>query len=121
MRTASFDTEFTLAELKQLTLEIRVLFVKIDANKTEYTKDLVSIDLSSKFAATMKVENSDTMHCFHKCFHIFTEIYFGDDSDAQDSGLFQIGVRFKSVPVTDTSKRPEAFITYAINESGATG
>ncbi len=120
MRTASFDTEFTLAELKQLTLEIRVLFVKIDANKTEYTKDLVSIDLSSKFAATMKVENSDTMHCFHNVSH-FTEIYIGDDSDAQDSGLFQIGVRFKSVPVTDTSKKPEAFITYAINESGATG
>ncbi len=50
IKTLSFD-DVTIAEVNGLTLDVRALFVKPD--KTVITKDLTSIDLSSKFSVSM--------------------------------------------------------------------
>ncbi len=60
-KTLSFD-DVPFATLNQKTLDVRARFVKPD--KTVITKDLTSIDLSSKFSVTMIKDKSINVFCF---------------------------------------------------------
>ncbi len=100
IKTLSFD-DVTIAEVNGLTLDVRARFVKPD--KTVITKDLTSIDLSSKFSASMLKGKTVPVSCFV----VDEKINIGE---AKDAMLFQIGVKFK----TGISKTPELAVIYTI-------
>ena len=100
IKTLSFD-DVTIAEVNGLTLDVTARFVKPD--KTVITKDLASVDLSSKFSASMLKDKTVPVSCFV----VDEKINIGE---AKDAVLFQIGVKFK----TGISKTPELAIIYAI-------
>ncbi len=96
----SFD-DVTIAEVNDLRLDVRARFVK--PHETVITKDLTSIDLSSKFSVSMLEDKTTTISCFV----VDEKINIGE---AKDAALFQIGVKFKS----GISKTPELAVIYAI-------
>ncbi len=100
IKTLSFD-DVSIATLSNNTLDVRARFVKPD--KTVITKDLISIDLSSKFSATMIKDKS--MNVF--CFVVDERVNVGE---AKGAMLFQIGVKFK----TGVSNTPELAVVFAI-------
>ena len=100
IKTLSFD-DVTIAEVNGLTLDVTARFVKSD--KTVITKDLTSIDLSSKFSASMLKDKTIAISCFV----VDEKINVGE---VRDAVLFQIGVKFK----TGISKTPELAVFYAI-------
>ena len=100
IKTLSFD-DVTIAEVNGPTLDVRARFVKPD--KTVITKDLTSIDLSSKFSASMLKDKTIAISCFV----VDEKINVGE---AKDAMLFQIGVKFK----TGISQTPELAIIYTI-------
>ena len=100
IKTLSFD-DVTIAEVNNLTVDVRARFVKPD--KTVITKDLTSIDLSSKFSASMLKDKTIAISCFV----VDEKINVGEVKDAM---LFQIGVKFK----TGISQTPELAVIYAI-------
>ena len=96
----SFD-DVPIATLNNNTLDVRARFVK--PNKTVITKDLISIDLSSKFSATMIKDKSINVFCFI----VDEKINVGE---AKGAMLFQIGVKFK----TSVSNTPELAVVFTI-------
>ncbi len=100
IKTLSFD-DVTIAEVNGLTLDVRARFVKPD--KTVITKDLTSIDMSSKFSVSMLKDKTTTISCFV----VDEKINIGE---AKDAVLFQIGVKFR----TGISETPELAVIYAI-------
>ncbi len=100
IKTLSFD-DVTIAEMNAVTLDVRARFVKPD--KTVITKDLTSIDLSSKFSASMLKDKTIPISCFV----VDEKINVGE---AKDAVLFQIGVKFK----TSIGKTPELAVIYVI-------
>ena len=100
IKTLSFD-DVTIAEVNGLTLDVRARFVKPD--KTVITKDLTSIDMSSKFSVSMLKDKTTTISCFV----VDEKINIGE---AKDTVLFQIGVKFR----TGISMTPELAIIYDI-------
>ena len=101
IRTLSFD-DVPIATLNNNTLDVRARFVRPD--KTVITKDLISIDLSSKFSATMIKDKSTNVFCFV----VNEKINVGE---AKGVMLFQIGVKFK----TGVSNTPELAVVYEIS------
>ncbi len=100
IKTLSFD-DVTVAVASGTTLDVRARFVKPD--KTVITKDLTSIDLSSKFSASMLKDVTTPISCFV----VDEKINIGE---AKDAMLFQIGVKFK----TSIGSTPELAVVYAI-------
>ncbi len=100
IKTLSFD-DVTIAEMNAVTLDVRARFVRSD--KTVITKDLTSIDLSSKFSASMLKDKTIPISCFV----VDEKINVGE---AKDSMLFQIGVKFR----TSIGNTPELAVIYAI-------
>ena len=100
IKTLSFD-DVSIATLNNNTLDVRARFVKPD--KTVITRDLISIDLSSKFSATMIKDKS--MNVF--CFVVDERVNVGE---AKGAMLFQIGVKFK----TGVSNTPELAVVFTI-------
>ncbi len=100
IKTLSFD-DVSIATLNNNTLDVRARFVK--PNKTVITKDLISIDLSSKFSATMIKDKSVNVFCFV----VNEKINVGE---AKGVMLFQIGVKFK----TGISNTPELAVVFTI-------
>ena len=100
IKTLSFD-DVSIATLNNNTLDVRARFVRPD--KTMITKDLISIDLSSKFSATMIKDKS--MNVF--CFVVDERVNVGE---AKGAMLFQIGVKFK----TGVSNTPELAVVFTI-------
>ena len=97
IKTLSFD-DVTIAEVNGLTFE---RFVKPD--KTVITKDLTSIDLSSKFSVSMLKYKTTTISCFV----VDEKINIGE---AKDAVLFQIDVKFR----TGISETPYLAVIYTI-------
>ena len=58
IKTLSFD-DVTIADVSGLTLDVRARFVRQD--KTVITKDLTSIDISSKFSVSMIKDKTETV------------------------------------------------------------
>ena len=102
IKTPTFD-DISLANLDNITLDVRARFVRSD--KTVLTKDLISIDLSSKFSFSMKKGETASVSCVR----VHEKVSVGD---AKDASLFQIGVKFKSV--TGAGVKPELAVIYAI-------
>ncbi len=101
IKTLSFD-DVPIATLNNNTLDVRARFVRPD--KTVITKDLISIDLSSKFSATMIKDKSTNVFTFV----VDEKISVGE---AKGVMLFQIGVKFK----TGVSNTPELAVVCEIS------
>ncbi len=100
IKTLSFD-DVTAAELSQKTVDVKARFVRPD--KSVVIKDLVSIDLSTKFSKHMLKDKTINVYCFV----VNERVNVGD---AKGAVLFQIGVKF-STSITNT---PELAVVYAI-------
>ncbi len=100
VKTLSFD-DVPFATLNQKTLDVKARFVRPD--KSVVVKDLVSIDLSTKFSKNMIKDKTINTYCFV----VNEKVNVGD---AKGAVLFQIGVKF-STGVTNT---PELAVIYAI-------
>ena len=100
IKTLSFD-DVTIAEISGSTLDVRARFVRPD--KTVITKDLISIDMSSKFSVPMLKDKTGSVACFV----VNEKINIGE---AKGAVLFQIGVKFG----TGISETPEFAVIYAI-------
>ena len=100
IKTLSFD-DVPIATLSNNTLDMRARFVKLD--KTVITKDLISIDLSSKFSTTMIRDKSTNVFCFVANEKI-------NVGEAKGAMLFQIGVKFG----TGVSNTPELAVVFTI-------
>ncbi len=100
IKTLSFD-DVPFATLNKKTLDVKARFVRPD--KSVVVKDLVSIDLSTKFSKIMIKDKTTNVSCFV----VNEKINVGD---AKRAALFQIGVKFGS-SITNT---PELAAVYAI-------
>ncbi len=100
IKTLSFD-DVAVAELSQKTLDVKARFVRPD--KSVVVKDLVSIDLSTKFSKLMLKDKTINVSCFA----VNEKVSVGD---AKGAVLFQIGVKFS----TGIANTPEQAVVYAI-------
>ncbi len=99
IKTISFD-DVPISTLNNNTLDVRARFVRPD--KTVITKDLATVDLSSKFSTTMIKDKSTNVFCFV----VDESVSVGE---AEGSVLFQIGVKFGSSIGSNT---PEVAVVF---------
>ncbi len=53
-------------------------------------------------------------------FHIHDEYYIGDDADAKNSYLWQVGAKFETTK-SHVLLNTKAYVTFALNEAGQYG
>ena len=114
-RVASFITDMSISQLLKHKLIIGIRYV--DSSST-IAKHLVTIPLTGKTFSKLSYGSSGTDYMYS--FHTHDEYYIGNDSDAKNSYLWQVGAKFeatKSHVLLDTS----AIITFALNEAGQLG
>ncbi len=121
IRTISVETSLSAAVIKARKIEIYVNYAytsdvsgvnKISTN----AKLLVTIDLSKKSYAAMKYKSSGTLHSFH----VHEEIYVGNDTEATNSFLWQVGVKYEQHSTT-IGLFDECFVSFALNKAGQYG
>ncbi len=114
IKVASFDTDMNISQLLKHKQVIGIRYV----GSSTITKHLVTIPLSGKSFAKLSYGSSGTDYLYS--FHIHEEYYVGNDSDAKNSYLWQVGAKFettKSHVLLDTS----AYVSFALNEAGQYG
>ncbi len=112
IRVASFVTDMSISQLLKHKLIIGIRYV--DSSST-ISKHLITIPLSGKSFSKLSYGSSGTNYMYS--FHIHDEEYIGNDSDAKNSFLWQVGAKFettKSHVLLDTS----AHVSFALNEAG---
>ena len=115
IRVASFITDMSISQLLKHKLIIGVRYV--DSSST-IAKHLVTIPLSGKSFSKLSHGSSGTDYMYS--FHIHDEEYIGNDADAKNSYLWQVGAKFeatKSHVLLDT----DAYVSFALNEAGQLG
>ncbi len=121
IRTISVETSLSAAVIKARKIEIYVNYAytsdvsgvnKISTN----AKLLVTIDLSKKSYAAMNYKSSGTLHSFH----VHEEIYVGNDTEATNSFLWQVGVKYEQ-HATTIGLFDECFVSFALNKAGQYG
>ena len=99
-RVASFVTDMSISQLLKHKLIIGIRYV---GSSSTITKHLVTITLSGKSFSKLSYGASGG---YMYSFHIHDEYYVGNDSDAKNSFLWQVGAKFettKSHVLLDTS------------------
>ncbi len=121
IRTISVETSLSAAVIKARKIGIYVNYAytsdvsgvnKISTN----AKLLVTIDLSKKSYAAMNYKSSGTLHSFH----VHEEIYVGNDTEATNSFLWQVGVKYEQ-HATTIGLFDECFVSFALNKAGQYG
>ena len=112
IRVASFVTDMSISQLLKHKLIIGIRYVGSSSTH------LITIPLSGKSFSKLSYGSSGTNYTYS--FHIHDEEYIGNDSDAKNSFLWQVGAKFettKSHVLLDTS----AHVSFALNEAGQYG
>ena len=115
IRVASFITDMSISQLLKHKLVIGIRYV--DSSST-IAKHLVTIPLTGKSFSKLSYGSSGTDYMYS--FHIHNEEYIGNDADAKNSYLWQVGAKFeatKSHTLLDT----DAYVSFALNEAGQLG
>ena len=115
IRVASFVTDMSISQLLKHKLVIGIRYV--DSSST-IAKHLVTIPLTGKSFSKLSYGSSGTDYMYS--FHIHNEEYIGNDTDAKNSYLWQVGAKFeatKSHVLLDT----DAYVSFALNEAGQYG
>ena len=121
IRTISVETSLSAAVIKARKIEIYVNYAytsDVSGASKIFTnaKSLVTIDLSKKSYAAMNYKSSGTLHSFH----VHEEIYVGNDTEATNSFLWQVGVKYEQ-HATTIGLFDECFVSFALNKAGQYG
>ncbi len=114
IKVASFDTNMSISQLLNHKLVIGIRYV---GSSSTITKHLFTIPLSGKNWA--KLSYGDGTNYLYS-FHVHEEYWVGNDDDAKNSYLWQVGAKFeatKSHVLLDT----KAYISFAVDEAGQFG
>ena len=114
IKVASFDTDMSISQLPKHKLVIGVRYV---GPSSTIAKHLFTIPLSGKNWA--KLSYGDGSNYLYS-FHVHEEYWVGNDDDAKNSYLWQVGAKFettKSHVLLDT----KAYISFAVDEAGQFG
>ncbi len=79
-------------------------------------KLLTTVDLATATHASMEFKSSGTLHAFH----IDIDHYLGDDSEATNSFLWQIGVMYEWHS-TIVGLFDKCYVSFALNKAGQFG
>ncbi len=115
-RVASFVTDMSLSQLLKHKLVLGVRYV---SSSSAVVKHLVTIPLPGKSYKKLSYGPSGNYKYMYS-FHIHDEYYIGNDADAKNSFLWQLGAKFETSSVhylLDTT----AYISFALNEAGQGG
>ena len=113
-RVASFVTDMSLSQLLKHKLVIGIRYVN---PPSVISKHLVTIPLTGKTFHKLSYGPSGN---FMYSFHIHDEYYIGNDSDAKNSFLWQVGAKFERTK-SHVLLNTKAYITFAYNEAGQFG
>ena len=121
IRTISVNTSLSAATIKAREIEIYINYaytknVKGVNKILTSAKLLTTIDLSSNSYAAMEFKGSGTLHSFH----IDDGHYLGNDTEATNSLLWQIGVMYGQ-HATTVGLNDECYVSFALNKAGQYG
>ena len=121
IRTISINTSLsaTIIIAREVKIYINYAFTKNvgGVNKVlTNAKLLTTVDLSSFTYAAMEYKSSGTLHSFH----IHDGHYLGDDSEATNSLLWQVGVKYGQHH-TALGFFDKCYISFALNKAGQFG
>ncbi len=114
-RVASFITDMSISQLLKHKLVIGIRYV--DSSST-IAKHLVTIPLTGKSFSKLRYGSSGTDYMYS--FHIHDEYYIGDDADAKNSYLWQVGAKFEATK-SHVLLAMSTYISFALNEAGQYG
>ncbi len=114
-RVASFITDMNISQLLKHKLIIGIRYV--DSSST-IAKHLVTIPLTGKSFSKLSYGTSGTDYMYS--FHIHDEYYVGNDTDAKNSYLWQVGAKFEATK-SHVLLATSAYISFALNEAGQLG
>ena len=121
IRTISINTSLSAAVIiaREVKIYINYAFTKNvgGVNKVlTNAKLLTTVDLSSFTYAAMEYKSSGTLHSFH----VHDGHYLGDDSEATNSLLWQVGVKYGQHH-TALGFFDKCYISFALNKAGQFG
>ncbi len=114
IRVASFDTDMSISQLLKHKLIIGIRYV---GSSSTITRHLFTIPLSGKSWAKLSYGDG-TDHLYS--FHVDEEWWVGDDDDAKNSYLWQVGAKFETTK-SHVLRSTKANISFAVNEAGQYG
>ncbi len=114
IRVASFDTDMSVSQLLKHKLIIGIRYV---GSSSTITKHLFTIPLSGK--SWKKLSYGDGSNYLYS-FHVDEEWWVGDDDDAKNSYLWQVGAKFETTK-SHVLRSTKADISFALNEAGQYG
>ncbi len=114
IRVASFDTDMSISQLLKHKLIIGIRYV---GSSSTITKHLFTIPLSGKSWSKLSYGDG-TDHLYS--FHVDEEWWVGDDDDAKNSYLWQVGAKFETTK-SHVLRSTKADISFAVNEAGQYG
>ncbi len=121
IRTMSINMSLSAAVIiaREVKIYINYAFTKNvgGVNKVlTNAKLLTTVDLSSSTYAAMEYKSSGTLHSFH----VHHEHYLGNDSEATNSFLWQVGVKYGQHH-TALGFFDKCYISFALNKAGQFG
>ncbi len=115
IKVGSFDTDMSISQLLKHKLVIGIRYV--DPSST-IAKHLFTIPLSGKNWSKLSHGSSGTDYMYS--FHIHEEYYVGNDADAKNSFLWQVGAKFETTK-SHVLLSTKAYISFALNEAAQYG
>ncbi len=109
-RVASFITVMSISQSLKHKLVIGIRYV--DSSST-IAKHLVTIPLTGKSFSKLSYGSSGTDYMYS--FNIHDEYYIGDDADAKNSYLWQVGAKFEAMK-SHVLLATWTYISFALNE-----
>ena len=114
IRVASFDTDMSISQLLKHKLIIGIRYV---GPSSTIAKQLFTIPLSGKSWTKLSYgDGNDHLYSFH----VDEEWWVGDDDDAKNSYLWQVGAKFETTR-SHVLLSTKADISFAVNEAGQYG
>ncbi len=114
IRVASFDTDMSISQLLNHKLIIGIRYV---GPSSTITKHLFTIPLSGKSWAKLSYgDRTDYLYSFN----VHEEWWVGNDDDAKNSYLRQVGAKFETTK-SHVLRSTKADISFALNEAGQYG
>ena len=113
-RVASFVTDMSISQLLKHKLIIGIRYV---GSSSVISKHLVTIPLTGKTFHKLSYGSSGG---YMYSFHIHDEYYVGNDSDAKNSFLWQVGAKFETTK-SHVLLNTLVYVSFALNEAGQYG
>ena len=121
IRTISINTSLSAAVIKARKLKIYINYAYVKnvngINKIlTSAKLLTTVDLATSSYAAMEYKSSGTLHSFH----LDLSHYLGNDTEATNSLLWQVGVKYEQHSTT-IGLFDKCYVSFALNKAGQYG